>query len=333
MWADGISGFFLIILAVAVLFEFIQSEKRTEIVRRTSYIAVSVMGMFLFAEFFIGRNGFGWLNLGVTTDRISVVIGCIFVVMGVILNIVARIQLGKAWSNDIVIYKDQKLVDRGLYSIVRHPLYATIFMMALGLALQYQNYPTFILTIVVFLPLLHLRINGEEKVLRDNLFGYTEYAKKVPVMCPLSLNSFFSTRTVMVNSWALRACRATTVLLLLAALYFDIPWLVILTFVLMLSGTVCSISRSPVVILFNSFFTKLGMTKEESVDVNAIRFAQGLGSILLMCAILYLYVFGHLFGGWVFVSIVAMSTAVGSLGYCFGAYIYFSMRKIYHLHA
>ena len=336
-WADGLSGFFLLILATAVLLEFTQVAKKEEIIKKKTFVAVSVMGIFLMAEFMIGRNAIGRLDLVDGLSQVLAIVGCAFVVVGVVLNIVARLQLGSSWSNSIAIYKDQKLVDKGLYGIVRHPLYSTIFLMALGLAVQYGNYISLGTAFVIFLPLLYNRISQEEKVLKENLEGYTEYAKKVPALMPAFLTvgrifcvgSFFAVHEISVNVWALRLCRATTVILLLVALYFMIPWLTILVFILMASSAFLSLSHSPLVVAYSSILNKLGATKEEIVDVNAIRFAQGLGSVLLLCAMSLIYVAGHPFGGWVFVSIVALSTAFGSVGYCLGAYIYFLIRKMH----
>jgi protein-S-isoprenylcysteine O-methyltransferase Ste14 len=331
-WADSISGIFLIILAMAVLFEFANQSTKDELIKERNLVAVSLMGIFLVVEFIIGRNGIGQLDLGIRAADVWTIIGCVTVVLGVILNIVARIQLGSLWSNNIVIYHDQKLVNKGLYGIVRHPLYATIFLMSIGLALQYQNYISLILAIFIFLPMLYFRIFREEKVLLKYLKGYDQYTMIVPMLCPFSLKLFFSVREARINSWALRACRATTVVLLIVAIYFQISWLVILIFILMLSSTIFSISRSPIIIAYEYIFAILGVSKEEMVDVNAIRFAQGLGSALLLCAIILFYVSHHLFVGWVLVSIVLISTAFGSLGYCLGAYIYFMTREMFHSH-
>lgn len=333
LWADKISGIFLIILAVVVLFEFVKMSQKKELVKERSLIAIVTMGTFLTVQFFIGRIGIGRFDWGLSITDAFVIVGCTTVVLGVVLNLIARIQLGANWSNNIVIYREQVLVTKGLYGVVRHPLYTTIFLISIGLAIQYVNYFSLIIAVFLFLPMLYSRMAKEEKVLEKHLEGYTGYEKSVPMFFPFPLNKFFSVHDVQVNSWALRLCRATTVVFLLAALYFQSFWFVILVFILMASSTVFSISRSPLIVLYTRILTRFGVKKEEIIDVNAIRFAQGLGSVLLLCAMLLLYAFHHPFGGWVLVSIVAFSTAFGSLGYCLGAYIYFLVRKIYNSHA
>ncbi len=81
-------------------------------------------------------------------------------------------------SRVIEIQLDQKVIDTGLYSMVRHPMYmaATILFGFSPLVLG----SLFGLIPMVFLPLLLvIRIMNEEKVLREGLSGYKEYMQKV----------------------------------------------------------------------------------------------------------------------------------------------------------
>jgi len=78
----------------------------------------------------------------------------------------------------IEIQTEQKLIDTGLYSFIRHPMYLAgtiIFGFApLVLGSFYALIP------MVFIPiLLIIRIKNEEKVLIYGLKGYEEYMKKV----------------------------------------------------------------------------------------------------------------------------------------------------------
>ena len=188
---DSISGFFLIILAVAVLFEYAGRTYREEVARKSSLIAITLMGALLVVELLLGRYGIGQIHVSSTIRDICAIIGCVLVVKGVILNLIARFELGLAWSNNIVVYRDQKLVDRGLYAIVRHPLYATIHLISIGLFIQYQNYISLIISVGIFLPLLFMRMNREEYILREHMAGYIEYSKNVPMFFPRLRGSCF----------------------------------------------------------------------------------------------------------------------------------------------
>ena len=81
-------------------------------------------------------------------------------------------------SRVIEIQDEQKLIDTGLYSLVRHPMYSGAIVLfgfsPLVLGSFYALIP------VIFIPLLLvIRIKNEEKVLLEGLKGYDEYMKKV----------------------------------------------------------------------------------------------------------------------------------------------------------
>jgi protein-S-isoprenylcysteine O-methyltransferase Ste14 len=71
------------------------------------------------------------------------------------------------------------VVDTGLYSVVRHPMYAGNPFVHVGLSLWLGSY-TAALFAVIPLGLLMLRIGLEERFLRRELPGYREYAARVP---------------------------------------------------------------------------------------------------------------------------------------------------------
>ena len=81
-------------------------------------------------------------------------------------------------SRNIEIQEGQKLIDTGLYGIVRHPMYtATVFMFtAIPLVLGSWYGLAAMLTYPV---VIAVRILNEEKVLSEGLEGYIDYKKKV----------------------------------------------------------------------------------------------------------------------------------------------------------
>jgi protein-S-isoprenylcysteine O-methyltransferase Ste14 len=81
-------------------------------------------------------------------------------------------------SRVIEMQNDQKLIDTGLYSVVRHPMYTAGSILFCSTPLILGSY--YALIPVLFLPvLLIIRALNEEKVLKSNLAGYEEYMKKV----------------------------------------------------------------------------------------------------------------------------------------------------------
>ena len=116
---------------------------------------------------------FGWSHVPVWLVVASVIV----MITGYILFIVAMVQNSFA-SRVIELQANQRVIDTGLYSVVRHPMYmAGIIMYAacpLVLGSYYALMPTMMLPV-----LLVYRLKNEEKVLQTGLPGYTEYAKRV----------------------------------------------------------------------------------------------------------------------------------------------------------
>ena len=74
--------------------------------------------------------------------------------------------------------RNQTVVDRGVYGVVRHPMYAGAAPLFIGMALWLESYAATLLAIVPIL-LLAIRIVVEERFLKRNLRGYVEYAGRV----------------------------------------------------------------------------------------------------------------------------------------------------------
>lgn len=83
-------------------------------------------------------------------------------------------------SRIIEVAEDQRVVTTGPYSIVRHPMYLGILVMYLATPVALASY--WALIPWAFVPFsLVFRIRNEEKVLSEQLAGYSEYCKKVRV--------------------------------------------------------------------------------------------------------------------------------------------------------
>ena len=74
--------------------------------------------------------------------------------------------------------RGQTVVDRGVYAVVRHPLYAGAALFLLGMTLWLESYAAALLTIMPLL-VLAARILVEEKFLVDRLPGYDAYRRRV----------------------------------------------------------------------------------------------------------------------------------------------------------
>ena len=81
-------------------------------------------------------------------------------------------------SRTIEVQENQKVVDTGLYGIVRHPMYSATLLLFLSMPLILGSIPSFII-ILTYIPIIQKRMNNEEKVLAEGLVGYQEYMSKV----------------------------------------------------------------------------------------------------------------------------------------------------------
>lgn len=81
-------------------------------------------------------------------------------------------------SRTIEVQENQKVIDTGLYGIVRHPMYVATLLMFLPIPLILGSFWGLI-PFALYPFLLVVRILNEEKVLSESLTGYTEYRKKV----------------------------------------------------------------------------------------------------------------------------------------------------------
>ena len=81
-------------------------------------------------------------------------------------------------ARTIKVEENQKVVDTGLYGVVRHPMYTASIILFLSIPLVLGS--LIALGVFIFYPILIItRIFNEEKVLENELQGYKEYKKKV----------------------------------------------------------------------------------------------------------------------------------------------------------
>ena len=81
-------------------------------------------------------------------------------------------------SRTIEVQESQKVIDTGLYGIVRHPMYMATTILFLAMPLVLAS-PFSFLIMLGYIPVIAKRIKNEEKVLEEGLVGYAEYKKKV----------------------------------------------------------------------------------------------------------------------------------------------------------
>ena len=130
--------------------------------------------MFIAAFVLAGLNfRFGWLRL---PDWAVWTASAVFLLAYLMWGEVLR---ENAWlSRTVEVQEGQRVVDHGLYGVVRHPMYSASVLLFLSMPLV-LNSPLSFLVMLCYLPLIAKRIRNEEKLLQKELPGYEEYAERV----------------------------------------------------------------------------------------------------------------------------------------------------------
>lgn len=94
-------------------------------------------------------------------------------------------DLGLNWSPSLEIREKHELITRGIYGVIRHPMYASQLLWVIAQVLLLQNWLAGCFDLVVFVPFYFLRVRAEERMMLDS-FGdpYRDYMKKVGGIIP-----------------------------------------------------------------------------------------------------------------------------------------------------
>ena len=91
----------------------------------------------------------------------------------------AEVMRENVWlSRTVEVQENQQVVSTGLYGIVRHPMYAATLLLFLSMPLVLASPWSFVI-MLIYIPIIALRIRNEEQVLERELKGYTEYKQRV----------------------------------------------------------------------------------------------------------------------------------------------------------
>jgi protein-S-isoprenylcysteine O-methyltransferase Ste14 len=172
----------IVAVFVAILLDFVKYNDNNIVKKgRRSIVATgSMIGFFVVfcVVIYLHWGSFEINNIAV------IIFGTIMIIAGSVINILGRLQLKSNWANHIKIYEGHTLVNRGVYKIIRHPLYASIMLMLFGGSVAYRNWLSAVLTICIFIPFMYYRAKQEEKLLREEFIEYQEYMKKTGMFFP-----------------------------------------------------------------------------------------------------------------------------------------------------
>ena len=141
----------------------------------TQKLVVKLSGLMFALSFVLAGLDFrfGWTPL---PEWLSWTAVCIFL-LGY--GMYAEVLRENAYLSRVIeVQENQKVIDTGLYGIVRHPMYTATVLMFLAMPAVLGS----IISLICMLPyplLIAVRIKNEEAVLESGLEGYTEYKQRV----------------------------------------------------------------------------------------------------------------------------------------------------------
>lgn len=116
---------------------------------------------------------FGWISF----PKWAVIIGAVLFLLSYAMY--GEVLRENAYLSRVIeVQKGQKVIDTGLYGIVRHPMYSATLMMFMSIPIMLGSVISFVI-FLIYPIIIAMRIKNEEKVLEGGLEGYTEYKKKV----------------------------------------------------------------------------------------------------------------------------------------------------------
>lgn len=138
-------------------------------------LVVKLSGLMFLAVFIVAGLGyrFGWYIL----PKGAAIAGAVVFLLGYILY--AEVLRENTYlSRTIQVQENQKVIDTGLYGIVRHPMYSATLLLFLAMPLILGSVFSFIISLA-YPFIIAIRIKGEEELLEKELKGYKEYKQKV----------------------------------------------------------------------------------------------------------------------------------------------------------
>lgn len=142
---------------------------------REQSLVVKLSGLMFLSGFIVAGLGvrFHWYVL-----PIGVVVGAAVVFLVAYILYAEVLRENTYLSRTIEVQENQKVIDTGLYGIVRHPMYASTLLLFLSMPIVLGSVYAFLI-FLAYPFIIAKRIQHEEKFLEEELDGYSEYKQKV----------------------------------------------------------------------------------------------------------------------------------------------------------
>ncbi len=155
--------------------DLLKSRLNAKEQRGEQSLVVKLSGLMFVAGFIVAGIGFrfGWYTL---PKGVSIGAAVAFLVAYILYAEVLRENT--YLSRTIEVQENQKVIDTGLYGIVRHPMYSVTLLLFLSMPLVLGSIYSFLI-FLTYPFIIAKRIKDEEKFLEKELDGYVQYKQKV----------------------------------------------------------------------------------------------------------------------------------------------------------
>ncbi|MBQ2746344.1 MAG: isoprenylcysteine carboxylmethyltransferase family protein, partial [Clostridia bacterium] len=155
--------------------DLLKSRLNAKEKRQEQSLVVKLSGLMFVAGFIAAGLGFRF-NLYTLPKGVSIGAAVVFLVAYILYAEVLRENT--YLSRTIEVQENQKVIDTGLYGIVRHPMYSVTLLLFLSMPLVLGSIYSFLI-FLAYPFIIAKRICDEEKFLEEELTGYREYKQKV----------------------------------------------------------------------------------------------------------------------------------------------------------
>ncbi len=155
--------------------DLLKSRLNAKEKRKEQSLVVKLSGLMFLAGFIIAGLGFR-LNWYILPNEVSIAAAIVFLAAYILYAEVLRENT--YLSRTIEVRENQKVIDTGLYGIVRHPMYSVTLLLFLSMPIVLGSIYSFLI-FIAYPFIIVKRIKDEEVFLEKELSGYTQYKQKV----------------------------------------------------------------------------------------------------------------------------------------------------------
>ena len=183
IWAAGI------VLWVIIRWPYRRKARRIETItdnrsqKETLLLGLTVVGLVIIPALQLITGVFSFANIAFSPFAAS--LGLVSMVAFLILFHLSHKHLAKNWSVSLEIRKDHELVDTGIYSKIRHPMYTSFWLWGIAQFLLIPNWVAGLSGLISVALLYYSRVEAEEEMMRQQ-FGaaYDAYCERTYRLLP-----------------------------------------------------------------------------------------------------------------------------------------------------